>query len=291
MTRSRLFKQQSLCNMAGQNERSNYIRSFLRGGLGQVDSVFQHSLNVAFDDELLHIGSIASGLSVFGITLANGEIEPLLAAVQVNDEVIFRQGQLTIYTRSRMFRYPLDKFGEKDLRIPRMIVDHNRLTQLTALANEMQISADIGLSQENYHVVKQGLTAPMRTSISHTIDFMIGRGKGLTPSGDDMLVGYLSVLQALQHPANAMFTAPLRAKVNQQATTRVSRNYITALLDGYVSADILALLQALTDNIPANELAKRMHTVLTMGHTSGHDTIMGMVLAAHMILGGNENGK
>ena len=68
--------------------------------------------------------------------------------------------------------------------------------------------------------------------------YLIGRGKGLTPSGDDLLVAYQAMFYAFDQPAEKLATAlavPL-------STTDVSKAYISASIKGYVNSLIYRLL-------------------------------------------------
>lgn len=107
--------------------------------------------------------------------------------------------------------------------------------------------------------------------------WLLGRGLGLTPSGDDMLTGMMAVLSA------AGFFGRLREHhflppVDQLTwlTTSVSCSYLNSARLGEFSTPVLRVLrdlQARRDPCPA------IRRLLRVGHTSGADILVGMVIA------------
>lgn len=109
---------------------------------------------------------------------------------------------------------------------------------------------------------------------------LIGRGRGLTPSGDDALAGALLVAHALRAP-RALADA-VRAHLG--ATTAVSAALLGAAGDGFAAHPVVALVDAvLVGHVGATTRA--LPDVLSLGHTSGRDLVCG-VLTALRVLGG-----
>lgn len=106
---------------------------------------------------------------------------------------------------------------------------------------------------------------------------LIGRGPGLTPSGDDFLGGIMIALTALGHgKAATQLWHDIRdhARIN---TNAISCALLAAAATGLGSASLHAAL---------NAFAKHDHTALTLalaridgiGHSSGWDALAGVVL-------------
>lgn len=109
---------------------------------------------------------------------------------------------------------------------------------------------------------------------------LVGRGPGLTPSGDDALAGALLVAHALRAP-RALADA-VRARLG--ATTAVSAALLGAAGDGFAAHPVVALVDAvLVGHVDAT--ARALPDVLALGHTSGRDLVSG-VLCALRVLGG-----
>lgn len=106
----------------------------------------------------------------------------------------------------------------------------------------------------------------------------IGRGPGLTPSGDDVLVGMLAALWsagAVGAGDGAAFCRDLEA-VARQRTTVVSVEYLHYACRGMAVGPLCDLLGALgrSDPVGTIEAAGRLGR---FGHTSGMDCLLGAV--------------
>jgi hypothetical protein len=105
---------------------------------------------------------------------------------------------------------------------------------------------------------------------------LLGRGPGLTPSGDDMLVGALAVLQT-SHFAPQLSHRPFLPPNDQliTLTTSVSCSYLNSARGGEFSTPVLCVLRRLQRRGDPHRAIRRL---LLTGHTSGADMLAGMVL-------------
>jgi hypothetical protein len=108
---------------------------------------------------------------------------------------------------------------------------------------------------------------------------LIGRGPGLTPSGDDLLAGALVALRGLGEPepaerlaATVMAQAPLR-------TSTISVAHLQAAARGAWLAPLHRLLGAVARG-RGGEVAAAAQAVETLGHRSGSDALAGLWLVA-----------
>ena len=109
---------------------------------------------------------------------------------------------------------------------------------------------------------------------------LIGLGPGLTPSGDDFLVGLFAALHA--GSAGAPPLAPLFASIVAAGAGRTNAIGLAALRHaaaGRVRASIADLLQQLCLGSP-DSLAAPLQRVLAIGSTSGTDIAAGIVCGA-----------
>jgi Protein of unknown function (DUF2877) len=106
---------------------------------------------------------------------------------------------------------------------------------------------------------------------------LIGLGPGLTPAGDDFLVGVLAVLHRLDPgglaPASALRTAIDGAR--PAPTTTVAAEFLRHALDGLFAEPFVHLLTASTEEA-ARGAAQRLHAA---GATSGPDALLGVAEA------------
>ncbi|MFB3816734.1 MAG: DUF2877 domain-containing protein [Candidatus Methylomirabilales bacterium] len=103
---------------------------------------------------------------------------------------------------------------------------------------------------------------------------LVGLGEGLTPAGDDCLVGVLAVLHAF---APALAQAPaIRAGIAEAAagTTLVAREFLRSALDGRFAEVLVRLCSG-----AAGDAAATAQELFEVGGTSGADTLRGVQLA------------
>ena len=110
---------------------------------------------------------------------------------------------------------------------------------------------------------------------------LIGLGEGLTPAGDDCVLGALAVVHRLA-PAWLLDNRAQRDRLVMAAGTRttdVARNFLLEALEGRFAEPVLHLLTARTDDL-ANRAAREL---LAMGATSGADTLTGIRLGCRAL--------
>ena len=110
---------------------------------------------------------------------------------------------------------------------------------------------------------------------------LVGRGPGLTPSGDDALAGALLVACALGTGTD--LADAVRARLG--ATTAVSAALLDAAADGYAARTVVALVDAAVTG-DAAAVARALPAVLSLGHTSGVDTVLGIRAALEALTPG-----
>lgn len=104
---------------------------------------------------------------------------------------------------------------------------------------------------------------------------LIGLGTGLTPSGDDYLVGALAVLTL--HPATSTLRRLLAHAVTVKAdtTTPVGGHYLRAAADRCFHHDITRAARCAVTG--SDDLEAAFEAVAAIGSTSGTDTLTGIV--------------
>ena len=111
---------------------------------------------------------------------------------------------------------------------------------------------------------------------------LIGLGSGLTPAGDDFLVGYLAGLwcavrgrgeriKFLSGLGKAIVRLSLR-------TNDISRTYLTHAARGQVSSRLENLARAVCLGERSNRLLEAANAALDVGHTSGMEAVTGLLL-------------
>jgi hypothetical protein len=119
---------------------------------------------------------------------------------------------------------------------------------------------------------------------------LVGLGEGLTPSGDDVLVGVLAGIDATLEVSGA--AAALRERLCAELergttrTTRLAAQMLDAAAAGFYAEPVLGLLQTLALPRPgAKALNQAIADLLTVGHRSGADTLRGIGAALGRLAG------
>jgi uncharacterized protein DUF2877 len=114
------------------------------------------------------------------------------------------------------------------------------------------------------------------------VERLIGCGPGLTPSGDDLIVGFLAGLwsAAGDDPAKRTFRQALCAAVAGAAgrTGDISRAYLTHATRGRFAEPLATLVAEIGDGAPVGEIERVTAGALRVGHSSGGDGVLGLLL-------------
>lgn len=291
-----------------QGRMSSMVPGLLSGHhTGHVHSLFRTSLNLKFGDHLIHLGTEEYGLCCFGLTVPENGMELILESCKADSLVAFKQNRLYLYGTGHLIILELESFETVDLRIPaihKLISDSTeykrqnvcgqgqqaknpqstRLHQTnpietSLLYQQLETMADtmeLGLErEENFRRYSRILAeTDNEKETEEAAAFFYGRGKGLTPGGDDILTGYGAVLQAFGKADGLISTLQ---KISAK-TTEVSGAYLSAMQKGYANEIFCDLILQLK----ANEVLKLQRLLCRMeriGNTSGCDTLYGMYLA------------
>ncbi|MCC6100703.1 MAG: DUF2877 domain-containing protein [Lactobacillus sp.] len=266
-------------------EKSNMLPLHLfNKNHGIVITVFQHSFNIKFPELLFHVGGISESLSATGITISDELVDRLLKDVDVGNRVLYKNEQLFIYTNSDIKTISLSDLTEVDLRIPQVTFDQTPLEQIISAFKIIDFAEDWGLSdkyspQKVVNMIHQSQTDTERAK---TLNFLYGRGRGLTPSGDDIIVGCLSILAAMGYPQLTQWQEVIHKRLELGGTTDVSESYIGAALDGYTSKKMVAFLKVIQVGA-IEQIEPAILGIQDFGHTSGTDTLLGMYTAFTML--------
>lgn len=122
----------------------------------------------------------------------------------------------------------------------------------------------------------QAMRRQSPSDIEQAATQLVGLGAGLTPSGDDYLLGCLLVLSR-SVMANGSSLVSLKRGIidNLASTTSVSRSYLQAALDQRYSQPLRTLLSEADSD--TGHLEAALDDVMAHGATSGQDICTGMI--------------
>ncbi|MGE5320477.1 MAG: DUF2877 domain-containing protein, partial [Hyphomicrobiaceae bacterium] len=117
---------------------------------------------------------------------------------------------------------------------------------------------------------------------SEALRALIGLGPGLTPSGDDLVAGYLIGLRcaARGKKERLRFLSDLGSAVIRLSaqTNDISRTCLFHAARGRASSRVLDLAGAICSGAPRAQAVKHTVAAMRLGHTSGADTVTGLLI-------------
>jgi hypothetical protein len=124
------------------------------------------------------------------------------------------------------------------------------------------------------------LRAAAPEAVRHHASSLVGLGTGLTPAGDDALLGVILVA-VMPGSMLAAARAPLAAVVRDAAarTTDVSHAALAQAVRGRTRESLMTLLHQLAEAADEQTLARLGRRVTAIGHTSGTDILTGLSAA------------
>ncbi len=130
------------------------------------------------------------------------------------------------------------------------------------------------------------LAAANEARVANALRALIGAGPGLTPSGDDVVVGLLTVL----HRASA--TAPVAIPLGMlrrhlrgllHRTTPLSAHYLKLAMQGHLGEHLTALIDSCLTAGPEDARQRLADRVLRTGATSGADSLVAVGIGLSFI--------
>lgn len=267
---------------------------------GFVHSIFQNGVNIRMGGRLFFIGTKKNGELPFGIHLSDEDVHSFVKVMEQeslvrwqadSQELIFEVGSLAVsLAEAAPFHWEL---SYRELEAENVT---NNLVMLLSILVEKPMETGLGTDIEgfvaNYLEGKlpasetgrqlKELVAVLLSSdqkkLEQSLRFFLGRGQGLTPSGDDHLVGILAVHTAAGLISSEAHQTLRRLVAEENLTTDVGREYLLYALDGRFSSTVVKAVSALTEKTDIYTLEPVIEDLLDMGHSSGIDTVFGMLL-------------
>lgn len=256
---------------------------------GKVHSVFRRSMNVTTD--LIDTPWVSLLDSTLPTTPTAYQchfesLGDLIAKVNVGDEVFMRGGIIRIKS-SAMLAVNTLTAAEWQQAPPMLLFDskkvrNNFIVTEKILSEHLSKKEKIEISSVDDYIAYLGLTLP--NDIYHFSEELvknIGFGKGLTPSGDDFLIGIMAVLSSLINinpKAEIIYQSMQSAiRLNIDKTNDISAHYLGLALSRHFSHPVQWLVYYLLTQKEVSVINKAVITNLRIGASSGADTITGIL--------------
>lgn len=247
-------------------------------GNGMVHSVFEHAVNLVVGGEMWTLLASRKRDLPFGIRVACAGFGPL--GIQRGDNVNVRAGFLSIASHLVIDCRTAEYWQPSFPAAPASGI----FTRLEAVASAAHARA-WHCSAEMARSVVSAIHHP--SALRHELAKVVGAGPGATPSGDDVLVGILAVLNSpYSGGLGEQCAARLRNAIEPllATTTDVSAHLLRQSAHGFVGRDLHELLVALACGTSAAQLQSAIQNVIETGATSGADACTGTIVAAKSFL-------
>lgn len=240
--------------------------------------IYRSPLTITLDKTINELPNVCEGMN---LELRSGKVN-------------FKEAKIDIsYTAASIWHPPLPQKSNPPLslcldrliNIARGVISENRelglrdlLEPLLNLPNSKLLSPDRNGLLSQLQLLQLSLK---RNDVDGTVEILnslLGMGRGLTPSGDDLIIGLLLLLNRWGH---ASFPAYDIKKLNQkilaaagQRTTAISENLISCATQGNADERLLYVLDGLFTGECSVQAC--VSSILDLGNSSGIDALVGM---------------
>jgi hypothetical protein len=250
----------------------------------RVHSIFKNGINIEGSSGLVFIGTDINGKLPFGIHLNQPNIE-LLVNIDRDTMFEFNKELETLVTTNYVIELNKAEIYSSKLPRDKKDISHIGLSSLLNYIREMNIFTGLDMTIEDMLLDNEGLIYRLKTSvisrdeeyINGVLKSIIGRGKGLTPSGDDLLIGLLWINE-ISGILSKEFLNRLKQLIFQGGlTTDVSINYYKSAFKGDYSSSLIDLCYSIIE-FNEEEIRINLENIIQYGHTSGADLLSGIAL-------------
>ncbi|MDQ6680468.1 MAG: DUF2877 domain-containing protein [Pseudomonadota bacterium] len=160
---------------------------------------------------------------------------------------------------------------------------HGGMAVQAGAAGGFALEVATALEQRSKRLIEALAQARHADACRHAVS-MLGLGPGLTPSGDDFLVGLFAILNVADSPCQGWLDGGAQVLLQaEHATNAISLAALTAAAGGRVRESIAALIGSLLHGTPAT-LVQPLSRVLAIGATSGADLVAGILAGLELNL-------
>ena len=275
-----IFKQG--INLKSEDYGLIYLSTINKKGLAE-------ELNDSSDSHTLTRLKVGQNLSAIGLQLEGIDFKELKEGLAIGQLVKITAQSMTLYKGSRPLILSINQLKLVDLSLFKKQVADGfcvksqaepkvlplNATLISALIANIQSAGQ--LEHSGFKLIAQ-LEDLRQTFYTDQPDYpmlfkqLIGLGLGLTPSGDDCLLGFLMMERFFAK--NSKHIHNLSPLLKGASTTDVSLAYFQAFMKGYANSTWLDLYQALAQN-ESDLMFAAIENISRTGNTSGSDSLFG----------------
>lgn len=283
------IKGKDMKSISGKLAASELFKALKEAEVYRIHSQFESGCNLALPPFLCFIGNKNEALIPYGILLDKEDLPVFLEQAASSGCFRWAEKERSLYSDSirlclqnsliyssfiRKKDYSIDREGYSMFE---RLIDWNLPTGFGESIGSF-LKAEKKEVEELYQAFSK-----QNEEAEKIIKRWIGRGRGLTPSGDDFLMGLLyidRICPILEMP----FLQSLKALIDLQYTTDISGHYYHCALEGHFNSVLVELLDALIQkNSPQMKMC--IDRIKMIGSTSGCDMMLGMAAGVKFIKG------
>ncbi len=286
---------------------------------GSIQSVFPRAANLLFGGRLLTLHARETPCAPNGLVLPLRAGQGPLADLQTGMAVIIERGTIHIPTPSlrlsTQHSQPWDPHPNLDpaacsperlernlARLSALVAtkaSKEGLAALASLPGDAAASATppdavadgsflLHTAQPAAERLLEGVIHQHIQSVRQGVSALIGLGPGLTPSGDDLLIGFMAATSLLSDPLglSSDFYQRLHTElltIARGRTNKLSITWMEYAKQGEVAEHVGRLFQALISD-DERALEDAALAVLKSGATSGADLLTGLILGSRCLI-------
>ncbi|ALC88932.1 hypothetical protein AM500_03290 [Bacillus sp. FJAT-18017] len=277
---------------------------------GCVHSIFTNSFNLYFGGHLVHVGAAENGLSPFGIGLDQNDVQQLLRRINGKQTVVWdsssntlifsegaslslEQAELTTHTINGSmcnlphlkdnFLFVADRLRQEEWRTGLVETNEDKIVLIKYLLDPVFDQKDT-VFLNKLDTLKKLARGDQTVEAESVFNYWIGRGLGLTPSGDDVITGICAIFSALKG-TNKAFQEQLRSylvEYGRERTTHIALEYLLYATENKFHSHLIQMCHVM-DKPRGPEFLAALEEIRKIGHTSGADTIIGILLGINAL--------
>lgn len=277
---------------------------------GKIHSIFKKSLNIKISSKLINIIGNVNMKLPFSIEVNDSIIEYLTYNLSVGDnvsinyknkKVIFNNIGLELSILDGEYEYTIKNKNfnsntvKKNLKIIGDFIGNSNIQNGFSKSNKeflerLSYNENTQIDEFYNNIIRLKNVVVFNKEKEDLFSYFIGRGKGLTPSGDDLILGLISFLKISGEDNMSKELYKYLQNKGRKRTTDISLEYLMYGCKGKVGHMINDLCEAMLDN-DLDIIEEKLINVSKKGHTSGIDTILGIFLGMVAIIEKNKLNK
>lgn len=248
-----------------------------------LHSTYQRTFNLTNEnkDALILVAPMNYPCLPGGIYLPRDLFKEVFAEIEQLKKVTLHENQLVFFWEQKTVTLQLQAIFDSKLKEKATV-----LTSECLFLQKIQDSPQITGFDQPLSAFAKAETLPFKAEIEglfsseikekeKSLNYFVGRGRGLTPSGDDFLLGWLFVQQLLGETKKNDILLKEKAE-SPYYTTDVSRHYLRQAANHHYSEALLQLGKYLVEPTNETTMAQGIAEILEHGHTSGADSLAGI---------------